>query len=303
LREIGKLPKSTDSQLIRDHLLSLGMSTHATDSADGTGTTIWVHNEDHLPKAREEFQAYASNPDDPRFLSAAEAASKVLKEKERLDREYRRNVRSFRGRWHSVDFRRRPLTSGLAAICVGVFAVEFISHDFAASVQDWLGFFPHEVAGRTNDLAVGLRAILQGQIWRLITPIFLHVSIMHIVFNVWALLQAGTVIENKRGTPTLALLVFLAALASNMGQYIYMIAVDKQTIPFAGISGVVYALFGYIWMKGRVSPEEGMILHPNTVRFMLGWLALGFVVRWFHMANGSHVVGLIVGMLFGLAGF
>ena len=72
---------------------------------------------------------------------------------------------------------------------------------------------------------------------------------------------------------------------------------------FAGISGVVYALFGYIWMKGRVSPEQGMILHPNTVRLMLGWLVLGFVLRMMHMANGSHVLGLIVGMLYGLAGF
>jgi GlpG protein len=301
LREIGKLPKSADSQLIRDHLLSLGMSTHATDSADGT--TIWVHNEDHLPKAREEFQAYASNPDDPRFLSAAEAASKVLKEKERLDREYRRNVRSFKGRWHSVDVRRRPLTSALAAICIGLYVTERLSPGFESSVQDWLGFFPNDVAGRTDDLAVGLRAILRGQVWRLITPIFLHVSLMHIVFNVWALVQAGTLIETRRGTATLALLVLLAALASNVGQYIYMITVDKATIPFAGISGVVYALFGYIWMKGRVTPQEGMILHPNTVRLMLGWLVLGFVWKGIRMANGSHVVGLIVGMLFGLAGF
>jgi rhomboid protease GlpG len=301
LREIGKLPKSADSQLLRDHLLSLGMSTHATDSPDGT--TIWIHNEDHLPKAREEFQAYAANPDDPRFQSAAETASKVLKEKERLDREYHRNVRSFKGRWQSVNFRRRPLTSALAAICIGIFVTERLSPGFGYSVQDWLGFFPEDVAGRTNDLAIGLRAILQGQIWRLITPIFLHVSIMHIVFNVWALVQAGTLIETKRGTSILALLVFLAAVASNVGQYIYMITVDRMTIPFAGISGVVYALFGYIWMKGRVSPEEGMILHPNTVRIMLGWLVLGFVWRGIRMANGSHVVGLIVGMLFGLAGF
>ena len=38
---------------------------------------------------------------------------------------------------------------------------------------------------------------------------------------------------------------------------------------FGGMSGVVYALFGYIWMKGLYEPEQGMILHPNTVNIML----------------------------------
>ncbi len=123
------------------------------------------------------------------------------------------------------------------------------------------------------------------------------------MFNVWALSQAGKLIESRRGAGALAWLVFLSALASNVGQYVYMVYIDRETVRFAGISGVVYALLGYIWMRGRVNPEEGMILHPNTVRLMLGWLVLGFLVRMLRMANGSHLVGLIVGMLYALAGF
>ena len=56
-------------------------------------------------------------------------------------------------------------------------------------------------------------------------------------------------------------------------------------------------------LKGnQLLRESGMMLHPSSVRWMLLWLLLGFtgILR---MANGAHVVGLIVGMLFGLARF
>ena len=43
---------------------------------------------------------------------------------------------------------------------------------------------------------------------------------------------------------------------------------------FGGISGVIFALFGYIWMKGLYEPEQGMILHPNNITMVLLWLAL-----------------------------
>ena len=36
---------------------------------------------------------------------------------------------------------------------------------------------------------------------------------------------------------------------------------------FGGMSGVLCGLFGYIWMKGLYEPEQGMILHPNSVSF------------------------------------
>ena len=53
-------------------------------------------------------------------------------------------------------------------------------------------------------------------------------------------------------------------------------------------------MFGYLWMKGRYEPEQGMVLHPSSVRVMLLWLMLGFT-GLFPMANGAHVAGLVVG--------
>ena len=70
---------------------------------------------------------------------------------------------------------------------------------------------------------------------------------------------------------------------------------------FGGMSGVVYALFGYVWMKGRYEPEQGMILHPSTVQTMLLWLVLCMTGFLGNIANAAHVVGLVAGILFGLA--
>ena len=121
----------------------------------------------------------------------------------------------------------------------------------------------------------GLNDILHGQVWRLVTPIFMHVNILHIFFNMWWLVDLGTLIEVRRGTLRLAVLVLISAIISNFGQYLWMERTDPG-VPhlFGGMSGVVYALFGYIWMKGLYQPEQGMILHPNTITIMLLWLVL-----------------------------
>ncbi len=71
---------------------------------------------------------------------------------------------------------------------------------------------------------------------------------------------------------------------------------------FGGISGVICALFGYIWMKGLYEPEQGMILHPNNVTFMLLWLVLCMTgVDGARSPMPRTFVGLLVGVAFGRA--
>jgi GlpG protein len=56
-------------------------------------------------------------------------------------------------------------------------------------------------------------------------------------------------------------------------------------------------------MKGRHEPEQGMILHPSSVQTMLFWLVLCMTGLVGNIANAAHVIGLVVGILFGLARF
>jgi GlpG protein len=148
----------------------------------------------------------------------------------------------------------------------------------------------------------GLERILSGQVWRLVTPIFLHFGIPHILFNAWAIILEGTLIETRRSSFRLGVLVLVSAVLSNLGQYAFMDKFDPSGLHgFGGLSGVSYALFGYVWMKSQYEPEQGMILHPNTIMFALLWLVLCMTGAMGPIANAAHVVGLVVGMVFGLA--
>ena len=300
MRQIGTLPKTANPQILGDYLLTLGVTTRAIESPGGWA--IWVHNEDLVPKAVVEFQAYQNDPDDPRFRTAKDAATAARREADRLDREYRKNVRNLSGRWDAPSFRGRPLTAVLLTVCVALFVAGEVSPRAYSVLWDRLGFFSVATQQKPGDLTRGLEDIHRGQVWRLVTPMLLHVNLLHLVFNMWATLVEGTLIETRRGTKTLAVLVLLSAVASNVGQYVYVLNFYNQLQGWGGISGVGYALFGYLWMKGRYEPEQGMILTPGSVRTMLLWLLLGFT-GILPMANGAHVVGLIVGVLFGLARF
>jgi GlpG protein len=297
LRQIGTIPKGVDPRRLTDHLLARGISTRVDDRPDGTA--IWVHDEDKVPSARAELDEYLKDPADPRYQASEQEARARRAEAEKRDREYRRNYRDLSGHWDRPNLQRRPLTTALIAISVAVFVLRKVMPQW--HVYTWLSFTTIAIDEFGNLHPLGLRNILGGEVWRLITPIFLHFGYIHLLFDMWALWVLGSVIEIRRGRGTLALLVFVSAITSNLGQYGYdLVAVAGLTM-FGGMSGVVYGLFGYLWMKGTFEPEQGMILHPNTVMTMLLWLVLCFTGAMGPIANAAHVVGLIAGVFLGLA--
>jgi GlpG protein len=302
LRQIGTLPSTADPNVFGDYLLSLGVTSRAVRTADGSWD-IWVHNEDHLVRARDELEAYRTGPEDPRFREAASKAEEVRREAERLERRYRKNVTELSGQWQSIQLRRRPLTVLIVAICTAIFVAGQVSEQIGYRIFDRLAFFSIATILGGGGPSHGLDDIHRGEVWRLFTPVLLHLNLIHLLFNMWATLVEGTIIETRRGTRTMLILVLLSAVASNVGQYLFVINFGRTLVPWGGFSGVVYAMFGYLWMKGRNEPEQGIYLHPSSVQIMLLWLVLGFTLPGMRMANGAHLVGLVVGMLFGLARF
>jgi GlpG protein len=139
-----------------------------------------------------------------------------------------------------------------------------------------------------------------GQYWRFITPIFLHFGLVHLVFNSLWLSMLGSRIEHLNGSSHFILLVLVTGAVSNMAQYLW-----SGSIYFGGMSGVVYALLGYIWIKHKLVPNPVLQLPPGIVGFMLGWLAVCMtgivdVVLGVGVANAAHLGGLVIGMLLGL---
>jgi GlpG protein len=295
LRQVGTLPKGIDTKVFADYLLTIGIKTRVDERPEGS--LLWIYSEDHIARASEELQGYLSRPDDPRYQKAVDAAEAIRRREQERDKEFRKNYREVSDLWAHPGLRRRPLTIALVSICVAVF---LLARQNGEHLKLHLEIAtPQIVEGQLRD--DGLHDILNGEVWRLVTPIFMHANIFHIFFNMWWLIDLGTLIEIRRGTLRLALLVLISAIISNVAQYFWMEHTDPgEWHRFLGMSGVVYALFGYIWMKGLYQPEQGMIMHPNTISIMLLWLVLCMTGVMGQIGNAAHFMGLVVGVAFGV---
>jgi membrane associated rhomboid family serine protease len=139
----------------------------------------------------------------------------------------------------------------------------------------------------------GLQEIRSGQVWRLVAPIFIHLGLMHIFFNMFWLRDLGSMIEARQGSLWLAVLVTALGVVSNLAQYLV------SGPDFGGMSGVVYGLVGYIWMRGKYDPASGLVLHPATLLMMVIWFFVCLAGLFGSVANMAHFAGLVMGIAWG----
>lgn len=312
MRQIGTIPQETDAKRLADYLLTRNITTRLDSTKDGWA--VWVHREERVDEAKREFQEFVQNPSDPKYQGHEQTARSLRKDAERKQREHLKNTINLRGRWEFRPAGRCPLTVCLVGISIVVAAMTQLGSRYEPVESRLLitemRLVPIGVPNSDTDAeflgprilapswreARTLPEVRRGEIWRLITPIFLHFGVLHIVFNMVWLYDLGGLIEIRKGSAFLALLVVLSGVVSNLGQLYY-----THSPYFGGMSGVVYALFGYVWVKSRYQPAGGMYLNPNTSTLMMLWLAAGLLNLIPHMANAAHAVGLAVGALVAFA--
>lgn len=182
-----------------------------------------------------------------------------------------------------------PLTFALICVSVVVFVLSKMGEDTGSI----MGLFITEFDLTNYHVTRDLPEIRQGEIWRLFTPMFIHFGIIHILFNMLWLRDLGSMIEARQSTWHLALLVLAIAAVSNAAQYFMRGPV------FGGMSGVVYGLLGYIWIRGKFDPASGLFVHQSTVTMMVIWFFLCYTGLLGSIANTAHAVGLVMGMAWG----
>jgi GlpG protein len=303
MRQAGTLSNRDEAQRFADYLLTQGISARVEPDADRFA--VWVRDEDQLARAKEELAAFVASPNAERFRNAESVAEQVRKQQLRDERQRRKNFVELRDRWDTRPAGRHPITLLLIAASVFVFvASDFgTKHGTAILRQLWLV----DPGGNPLEMLAGspMQDVQRGHVWRLITPIFIHANMMHIVFNMYWLYNLGGLVEIRKGSWRFLLLVLVLAVTSNYAQamipYRFAGQMGLFAAMFCGMSGVVYGLFGYIWMKSRWQPEEAMFLPPLTVELMLIWLVLCWTGVMGPIANWAHTVGLAVGMAIGYA--
>ena len=308
MRQIGTVADERQARALADYLLTLEISTRVDPSSKG-GFVIWARREEQVDRARQEFDAFVKEPEDPKYHGVAQTAREIRKKAERLERQHARNTVDLRGRWAYRPPERCTVVLLLMTASVLVAVLSHLGHrtepllplliTSPRPIEVREGDDPEAIARvveRRRVGSVGLGEVRHGEVWRLVTPIFIHFGPIHLLFNMFVLYDLGGLIEIRKGHLRLLLLVLVAAVVSNLAQYTY-----EHTAYFGGMSGVNYALFGYVWMRGRFAPEEGMILRSDTIFYMIAWLFVCLAGAVGHVANTAHFVGLGIGILSGVA--
>jgi GlpG protein len=301
MRQLATLPDERAARALADYLLTLRIDTRLNQEPEGW--VVWVCDEDRLPQARQELAEFSRNPSDARFTNAARTAQALRVKQARDDAAYQRKQINLRDRW--ADRAGRPsFTYALIAASV---AVSLATTGLGRPAEPGQVLLLRALSIATEDQTVG-ELVARGEVWRLVTPIFIHFGVWHILFNMLMLYQLGGAIELRRGTGRYALLVLLLAVVSNLAQY-YLGGYhpgDGWSLPlpnphFGGMSGVVYGLIGYIWMKGRYEPHLGLVLHPQTLMWAIIWFFLCMTGAVGPIANVAHAGGLVTGITVSVA--
>ncbi len=136
-------------------------------------------------------------------------------------------------------------------------------------------------------------AIIGGQLWRLVTPMFLHGSVIHIGFNMYALMTIGTNLEKRFGHGRFLILYFMGSFAGNVFSFLL------SPNPSLGASTSIFGLLGAemvffyqnrkIFGSGARSALQNVI-SVAAINFLIG--LSGGIDNW------GHLGGLLGGLVF-----
>jgi rhomboid protease GluP len=145
--------------------------------------------------------------------------------------------------------------------------------------------------------ALGLKVnvfIRQGELWRLITPVFLHGSILHIAFNMYALFLYGRELETRFGHGRFLLLYFLSAYTGNVLSFL---------LTPGNSLGASTAVFGLLAAEGMFVFQNRQVLGARANRVLMNVLYIAGINLFIGFTttgvdNFGHLGGLLGGLLF-----
>lgn len=133
--------------------------------------------------------------------------------------------------------------------------------------------------------------VLQGEYYRLLTSAFLHIGIVHLVMNMYALYVIGPQLENFYGKVKFCVIYLGSALSASLMSLLF-----TQDAISAGASGAIFGLLGALLYFGyHYRVYLGNVMKSQIIPLILLNLFMGFVLAG--VDNAAHVGGLIGGIL------
>ncbi len=298
---IGHLEGEAKARAFSDYLYAQGIENQTEAEKDGSWS-VWIHAEEELERAKAMLAGYRENAADPKYEVASRTADELREKKQKEQTQYEKRLKERRHLFRPMSgYGFGPVTLVLIVASVAVFILSDYSNNMRRIYPLYIS--EYDVSGahvgwnafksRISHFGDILPEVRHGQIWRLVTPMFIHFGIMHIFFNMLWLRDLGSMIEARQSSWLLAVLTLVFAAGSSFVQYLV------SGPGFGGMSGVVYALVGYIWIRGKFDPGSGLYLHPTTVTMMIIWFFLCLTGAIGNIANTAHATGLLMGMAWG----
>lgn len=136
--------------------------------------------------------------------------------------------------------------------------------------------------------------IKAGEYYRLITSAFLHIGLLHLIFNNYALYIIGSQLESFLGKPKFLTVYLVSALCGNLMSLLFTTGIS------AGASGAIFGLLGSLLYFGyHYRVYLGNLIHSQVIPVIILNLVIGFITPG--IDNAAHIGGLIGGMLITMA--
>jgi rhomboid protease GluP len=177
-----------------------------------------------------------------------------------------------------------PITKTLLIMIAVVFGFEVLTHAYASD----------EAMVAMGAIVPGL--VQRGELWRLITSMFLHGGWLHWLANSWALYQLGTLYEVLFGSRRFALIYFSTGIIAGVASSMY------NHGPAVGASGAVFGIMGAFIFSIIRSP---LYRHQPWTRGLIAqlvfWIVVNLAIGYLpFIDNVAHIGGLVSGLLLGL---
>jgi rhomboid protease GluP len=136
-----------------------------------------------------------------------------------------------------------------------------------------------------------------GEYWRLITAMFLHVGLIHLLLNSWGLFLLGNLVEGVFGSARFVAIYFVTGFCASAASF----AFGSSNRIAAGASGAIFGLLG-AWLAYNWRRRELFLAQAN-LRGVLILIAINLVLGFSvpGIDNTAHIGGLVAGVLAGLA--
>lgn len=136
----------------------------------------------------------------------------------------------------------------------------------------------------------------EGQWWRLVTAMFIHIGPVHLIVNMIALRNLGLAVEPWLGRPGYTLLYFVTGIGASLTSVIW-----HPQIVSAGASGAIFGLFGgLIGLLLRDYVVSGRRLEPRLVRSLVLNILINLGISLLPGIDmAAHMGGFALGTIFG----